>query len=212
MRIEIAENQSEITLVQYQEFEKLKMRKDLDALEFNRRKLRIFTPLNYDQICSIRLSDMLELMEDIDRALTTRSEFKPLFKMNGIEFGFIPNFENIKAKEFFDLSTYGTRSETLHNLMAILFRPVKKRSGDKYKIVSYQGTDEFAEAMKKMPLSIVNGALFFFVNLRESLEIYTLRSMSPKPMRNQVSHILKSGGGMQQFTDLQKERYGTLKK
>ncbi len=86
--------------------------------------------------------------------------------------------------EFVDLKKYDTGAETLHNLMAVLFRPIKKKDAfDNYSIMDYQGTEQYANIMKQMPLSIVNGAIVFFWNLARELTNYTQKFMQPEPTR-----------------------------
>jgi len=80
----------------------------------------------------------------------------------------IPNFDKITSKEYFDLSSYGVEIDTLHNVMAIAFRPLKDK-GNLYTIENYNGTEEYAEVMKQMPLNYVNGFLSFFLTLQNDL-------------------------------------------
>jgi hypothetical protein len=211
MKVELAENQSEITLGQYQEFMKLGERKDLNGFEFSKRKVKIFTGLTYQHISLMKHSDLEDMIRTIDSSLNKEVKFESTFKMNGVEFGFIPNFDDIKAKEYFDLSTYDTEIETLHKLMAILFRPIKDKVGNEYEVVNYQGSNEWGEVMKRTPLHIVNGALVFFLNLVRELEIYTLKSTVQQEAKKKQMDTLKNGGGMRQFTKWLKVRFGSLK-
>jgi hypothetical protein len=212
MKIELPENQSEITLGQFQELAKLNERTDLDLFEYSKRKVKIFTGLSYVKISAMKQTDLEEIINQIDTALNEEAKFQPLFKMNEIEFGFIPNFDDIKANEYFDLSTYDREIETLHKLMAILFRPVKFKTLGKYEIVRYKGTKEHAEEMKQMPLSIVNGALFFFLNLAKDLSNYIQKSINQEQEKRKQSGTLKSGDGMPRFTEWLKGSFGSLKR
>jgi hypothetical protein len=159
----------------------------------------------------MKMSDLEDIVQNIDIALNQEAKFQPTFKMGNIEFGFIPNFDDIKAKEYFDLTTYDTNPDTLHNLMAILFRQIKNKVGSEYEIENYRGTKEWAEAMKQTPLSIVNGALVFFYNLAKELESYTLKSMAVAQMKTRQQATLRSGAGMQRYTDWLKVRFGSLR-
>jgi len=160
----------------------------------------------------MKQSDLEDIIKTIDTSLNQEVKFEPLFKMNGIEFGFIPNFDDIKASEYFDLSTYDTEIETMHKLMAILFRPVKIKSLGKYEIVSYKGSKEWSDEMKKMPLSIVNGALFFFLNLAKDLQNYIQKSTNQEQGKKRQSGTLRNGAGMPLFTEWLKVSFGSLKK
>jgi len=212
MKIELPENQNEITLGQFQELAKLNERTDLDLFEYSKRKVKIFTGISYVRISSMKQSDLEDIINQIDTALNEEAKFEPIFKMNEIEFGFIPNFDDIKANEYFDLSTYDTEIETLHKLMAILFRPVKLKALGKYEIVRYKGTKENAELMRKMPLSIVNGALFFFRNLAKDLQNYIQKSINQEQAKKRQSDTSRSGDGMPLFTGWQTANFGSLKR
>lgn len=177
MKIVLPENISEITLEQFQKYSVLLERKDLDDFQLKKRKVSIFTGIKYKDLDNINQSDFDEILEQIDISLNVDAEFKDRFEMNGIEFGFIPNFDKMTTKEFVDLSLYPVSEiETYHKLMAILFRPVKNKDPfGSYKIKNYNGTENYAETMKQTPMNIVNGALVFFCNLASELQKSTER-------------------------------------
>ena len=170
MKVTLPENISEITLEQFQKFDKLSLREDLTDHEFNKRKIEIFTKLKYHDLDNVSRKDFKSVMFIIDKALSVDVPFKNTFKLDGVEYGFIPNLDKMTTAEYIDLRTYDANIETLHKTMAILFRPITFKDGfDNYTIESYSGTEASAEAMKRMPLNIVNGALVFFYNLSNEL-------------------------------------------
>ena len=176
MKIILPENQSEITLEQYQRYVKLLERTDLDIYNFNRRKLEIFTPLTFKDTENVTQVDFEFCLNQIDKALNEEVDFVNRFFIGNVEFGFIPNFDEMTTAEYVDLNKYTNTADTLHYLMAILFRPIiNKDSFGNYEIQNYQGTKEYFELMKKTPLSIANGSLFFFINLSTELQNYILR-------------------------------------
>ena len=176
MKIILPENQSEITLEQYQRYVKLLERTDLDIYNFNRRKLEIFTPLSFKDTENVTQVDFEFCLNQIDKALNEEVEFKNRFTLGNVEFGFIPNLDEMTTAEYVDLNKYTNTADTLHYLMAILFRPIiNKDSFGNYEIQNYQGTKEYFELMKKTPLSIANGSLFFFINLSTELQSYILK-------------------------------------
>jgi len=205
MKIKLPEHGGDITLLQYQKYYELLQREGLDEFQTNQRKVQIFTGIKPNEFALINQKDIEEMLKQIDLALETSVEFVKTFKVDNVEFGFIPNFDKdkITGAEYFDLSKYGNDVETLHNLMAILFRPIKsKDSFGNYSITNYNGTSERAEIMKLTPMNAVNGALFFFVNLREELLSYTLKYMEEEQAReNKRQTILKNGDGMQPLTN-----------
>ena len=60
--------------------------------------------------------------------------------------------------------------------MAILYRPITTEITEKYKIEEYgDHMEDNAEAMKDLPMDVVNGAAAFFLSLTEELETITPR-------------------------------------
>jgi hypothetical protein len=69
------------------------------------------------------------------------------------------------------------KPEEMHKSMAVLFRPVTKKIGDKYDICEYKGTKEFSDLMKYMPLGIALGSLVFFFSLAKELSQHIQHSI-----------------------------------
>lgn len=200
MKINLPENIEDITLDQYQKYSVLVAREDLDEISFNKRLISIFTDLKFRDIEKVAYKDYEFIVAQITLALTQEAEFKSTFKINGVEFGFIPNLNDISTGEYVDLSTHGTTIENMHKVMAVLFRPIKSKDFfGNYEIESYTGTKQYAELMKYTPLNIVNGALVFFYNLSKELRIATQKSTKVLQAKvNELQAILKNGDGMQQ--------------
>ena len=169
VKLTLPETIEDITLGQYQELTSLE---DNDTIK----KVSIITGLTVEDLEKVQLKDLNEISNQIDEALAKEGKFKPIFTMKGVDFGMIPNFDKIKSKEYIDLSTYGVEIETLHKVMAILYRPIKSKGvGNTYDIHEYEGTEEWSEIMKQMPLSYVNGVLAFFLTLQKELKDYFLK-------------------------------------
>lgn len=176
MKIVLPEHIGEITLEQFQRYYKLSQRTDLTPLDFDKRKIEIFTGIPFQKVNHIKQSDYDYIIKQIDEALSKECAFVNRFKLNGIEFGFIPNFDEMSVGELGDLRNYSDKEEELHRTMAILFRPiVNKDLLGNYLIEDYNGTDKYCELMKQTPLNIVNGALGFFLSLSNELEIAILK-------------------------------------
>lgn len=212
MKITLPENIHDIKLHQFQKYSRLLEREDLPIDQFNKRKIEIFANIERSRIDLISQSDYEEIIAQIDIALNQTVDFKPTFKMEGVEFGFIPNLDKITAGEWRDLSIYGTNVDEMHKLMAVLFRPIKRKDVfGNYEIINYDGTEKYATIMKYMPLSIVNGALVFFSSLANELVNYTQKYMvMEQPKESQQVSTLRSGGGMRQFLNYARAKFGNL--
>jgi hypothetical protein len=199
MKILLPENIEDISLSQYQRFEELnsKLENEEITLEtYNKHKINLFSGIPFRKIEDVAHKDLVEVMQQIDVSLNAEAPFEERFKMNGIEYGLIPNFDNIAVNEYVDLNKYGVEVDTLHNLMAILFRPIVKKSLNNYDIAKYKGTSEHAETMKQMPMSLVNGALSFFFHLSSELENSILRFTREELAKKEQGIIFQNGDGM----------------
>ena len=200
MKITIPENISDITLEQFQTFAALSDVEDITDRQVDIEKVKIFVGLTEEQIEGVSENDFRDLVKQVDEALNKPSEFQQRFKMADVEFGFHTNLDQMTTAEYVDLMTYNSEPETLHKLMAILFRPIitKDLLGN-YKISKYNGSESYCEIMKQTPLHIVNGALVFFLNLSRELRINILKySTAQEVAKGQTRQIFGlSGDGMQ---------------
>lgn len=195
MKVTIPENISDITLEQHLKYAKLNKRDGISDLEHNKRAISIFTSLPYQSIAKIHQSDYEGLVESIITALNTPCDFQSRFYLNGIEYGFIPNLDEITQGEYMDLVEYQADEKDLNKLMAVLFRRVTKTTklGD-YEIRAYDGTKERAELFLKMPMNIVSGALGFFLNLSKDLSKAILRYTAKELRKEQKQQNTSKNG------------------
>ena len=195
MIVHLPENISDITLKQYIEYDALG---ELTAKQSVKHKIAIFGGVPIKLQKNINKNDFDFMINQIDTALQQESEFRARFKMNGIEFGFIPNFDKITAGEWGDISRYNTDIETLHRLMAILFRPIDEVDNfGNYKLQAYHGTEEHADLMLETPMDVVQGALVFFYNLAKELRA-AIQQFTEKELKKERKHpiFFRDGDGM----------------
>lgn len=178
MTISLPESIADITLEQSVQLDKLNAKRDtLDDMSFIKRFLVIFTGMKYREIANVNVDDFNMMFAQVTKALETESPFQDRFTLEGIEYGFVPNLDEITIGEYIDLSTYGNSLETMNKVMAVLFRPViSSDSFGSYEIASYDGTKNRAEVMKRAPMNIVSGMLVFFCDLSRELKDHILRS------------------------------------
>lgn len=179
MKVLTPENIADTTLNQFMKYSKLIERTDLTDFEMNKRLVSIFCNIKYHDLNNVDAKDFVELVDDIKKAINQDAKFTDRFTLNDIEYGFIPNFDKLTSKEFFDLSLYCNEDmqQNLNKIMAILFRPVngKDKFGN-YTIESYDGTDASSVAMLEAPMNVVNGALVFFSSLARELRLNIQKS------------------------------------
>lgn len=92
-----------------------------------------------------------------------------VIEIDGVEYGFHPNLHDLRLKEFVDLDNkLGNGWEDMHEVMAILYRPITKKKGDKYRIEDYdfKTAKKRAEMFKdELSVDTVNGAAAFFLSI-----------------------------------------------
>ena len=210
--IKIPETLNEITLYQYQRFEKLISNNE--PSEFvNQKTIEIFCNVELKDVARIRIADVSEILMHLNNLLQQKPKLTQTFKLGIYEFGFIPKLEDITSGEFIDLENYLSSTETLHKAMAVLYRPIKSKVKDLYIIEDYESSDKYSEVLKYMPLDIALGSMLFFYHLHNDCVI-GLRDFIQKEVgqSEQLNKLLeKNGVGISQFTQQLEEIFSTLK-
>jgi len=204
LEINVPENLNEITLEQYQRFDKINTEENQDSNFLLHKTVEIFCGLELKDIATIRVNSIKEILGDIDKVFSEKTDLVPTFTLDGIEYGFIPNLDDMTIGEFIDLDENLTEWETIHKAMSVLYRPINYKKEDKYLIEEYTGLDK-AELFKKMPLGIVMGAMVFFYRLNNELLEITLNYLKrevPNQMNTEsLAALERSGVGSSRFMD-----------
>ena len=86
--------------------------------------VKIFLNKTQNEVDKMKVEDFNEAVEVISNELNKERKFTPTFKIDGIEYGFIPNLEEITYGENRDLTGYINDWQTMHLAMAVSFRPI----------------------------------------------------------------------------------------
>jgi len=184
---------SEIPLMNYQKFIKLVEGSNDEEL-IAQKSIEIFCGLNMKDVLQIKWSDVVGLANHFNELFQQKTEFKTTFKIQDMEFGFIPNLEDMSFGEYVDLDHNIGKIESFHKAMAVLYRPITKKTKDTYEIMPYSGTDEFSELMKYAPLDIAMAASVFFYRLGNDLVQATLTSLEQEMTKNkELNTIIQNG-------------------
>ena len=190
LEISIPTKLSEIKLSQYQKFLKI-ADGDIDNELLHQKMVQIFCGIDLKDVAEIRYKDVLEITASLGLMFENKNhKFINRFKMGGVEFGFIPNLEDISFGEYTDLDTYLNDWTQMHKAMAVLYRPIKKNGlNGTYEIEKYNGSITYSDVMKHAPLDVVLGANVFFYNLSNELLNSTMTYLEEN---QEVQNILKS--------------------
>lgn len=222
--LKVPSNMEDITLEQYQKY--LRITKDLDkesdkSNEFlGIKMIEIFCEEGYDNIRRLPAAIYEFTIEQIIKCLNESTPVEKSFIMRGndgaeIEFGMIPNLDNMSSGEYIDLDDTITDFDTMHKAMAVLYRPIIKRHKNLYDIEPYSTYEKYEDVMKHAPLNISLGAMVFFYRLGIKLSKHILSSSLQgltEEERTQVGKNLldKSGVGINQFMQSLEVTYSSL--
>ena len=179
MKILLPTDISDITLKTYLKYNSLTEKynnKELTEQQYEYKVLELFSGIPYNKIDKVAHKDLILVLDKIAKALKTDVPFTQRFELGGVEYGFIPNLDEMSTGEYLDLNKYFANENDLPKLMAVLFRPiVKSTTFNDYEIKPYEGSSKYEKVMLKAPMNVVNGATGFFLNLSKELEIYILK-------------------------------------
>jgi hypothetical protein len=196
VKILIPTSLSEIKLSQYQKFVKIASENE-EGKFLNQKLVQIFCNTDLNIVAKMKQKDLNFAVTTITELFNKIPELVTIFKINGTEFGFIPNLNDMSSGEYMDLDGYITDWEDSHKSMAVLYRPIKQKLGSKYLIEQYEGTDKYSQIMLDAPMDVVLSSKVFFWTLGRELLKSTMdflegnNSMSSTKLRNSA----KDGDG-----------------
>ena len=172
-----------ITIEQYSKIYKVK---DLFTEDYFAAKLiNTITDCPLQDLLDCPFEDIAYISNFITDKLPRKEDivFKDRFELDGVEYGFFPNWRDLTFAEFIDMDTIATKKtdellNMLHILAAIMYRPITKEySEHNFEIEPYdlKSLPKRAEHFKKnLDVSYILGAQFFFIKYARRFSNYTL--------------------------------------
>ena len=203
---------NDVTLKQYQEFAKLESKLDqTNDAAIQLKIVEIFCNVPEIVVRNMKATDIAEVCEIINTMFDAQHQLISRFKHNGVEYGFIPELDDMSFGEYMDLDTFIGDNDNLHRAVNVLFRPIEYKRGHRYKIKDYN--PDTSEEAKEFPLDVVLGAIVFFYNLGKDLSMVMLNSLDKKNERALAQHLLsrQSGDGLTHSLESLKEILQDLK-
>ena len=199
IEINVPTSLSEVTLGQYQKF--LKIAEDNPEGNFlNAKMIEIFCGIPLSDSYKLKMSSVAAIIDILNELLSQTPKRVEQFTMNGVQYGFIPDLDEMSLGEYVDLDGNASDWNNMHIAMNVLYRRIKIKKSGKYNIVDYNV--ENPEKMKDMPLDAAIGSLFFFYNLGMELSKHTiLYSNNQVEMEAYQEQLISetNGDGISQF-------------
>jgi len=201
LHLNIPDSLYDITLEQYQKYDKINTEENKDSIFLMQKMIEIFCFVELDLTRSIKYNDLIEIIDHLNNLISSKPELITTFKIDDIQYGFIPDLDNITLGEYIDLDNYLGSWENMHKAMSVLYRPVILKKDERYVIEDYKGSI-YDEKMKKAPLSVVISSQIFFYNLSNELLTYTLKYLEKEMGNNltkeQLNALEANGVGINQ--------------
>ena len=200
LELNVPSSLDEITLGQYQKY--LRIAENNPSGSFlDAKMIEIFCGVPLSDSYKLKMGSVNKVLTMLDKVLNTKPNHVTKFTMNGVDYGFIPDLNEMSLGEYIDLDNNLAAWENMHIAMNVLYRPIKISKLEKYNIVDY--TALTPEVMKDMPLSAVIGSIFFLYNLGITLSKHMIHySAGTEEEIIQVNQTLQQNGvGINQFMD-----------
>ncbi len=190
-KVNIPTSLNEITLGQYQEFEKLDLELQADV---HLRMIEIFCKVPTYVARGMKATDVNDICQSINKMFDTKHQLLNMFTLNNKQYGFIPSLEDMSFGEYVDLDTFIGDNENLHRALNVLYRPIKSKVGKRYLLEDYD--PDTAEDAKNYPLDAVFGSIVFFYNLGAELSKVIMNSSSKANEESLVQFLISQPSGV----------------
>tara|TARA_R100000742_G_C4264564_1_gene82488 strand:- start:309 stop:959 length:651 start_codon:yes stop_codon:yes gene_type:complete len=191
-KVNVPSDLSEVTLKQYQEFLKAKEVNN-DPYKMQCKVIEIFCNVNEGIVRKMKLSDVEKISIIINKMFEHKTPLIKFFTLNGVEYGFISDLDNISFGEYIDLDNNISDWQNMHLAMNVLFRPIKQRLGKKYIIEEYNLDNKIV--IQDMPLSAVMGSIFFLFRLGIDLSKAMTKSLTKQEKKALTQYLTSEGNG-----------------
>lgn len=209
LKIKVPTSLSDIKLSQYQQFLKeTEGEEDESIIAF--KMVCIFCELPEVIVENTSKQSYDSIISDLNKIFDFDKDKLPFInkvRYNGLEYGFIPNMDNITVKEQADADGYLKDWQQVDKLMGVLYRPIKTKNKNTYLIEDYKAGESLDFTM-----DIVFGAYFFLQNL-----YLDLLSCIPNFIKAEVNqdpklrNLVENGVGIKTFINSLEEVFLDLK-
>ena len=188
----------DVKLHQMLAYESLKP--EMDDTQRQLEAVSIFCELTMTEVMAMPFDILQKAVERITLMLTEQPEFTPRFKMDGVEYGFIPNLDDMSVGEFIDIENYCKEKHDLWKVMSVLYRPVT-HSGQygRYEVAPYSAN--LVTGFKNLDCNTTFGAMVFFWSLGIDLLNSIQKYLEGEKGQQMKTALPKNGDGLEWSID-----------
>lgn len=221
-----------LTIDQYQEYMSYKEQEGLKGVA---RFISVITGYPYDDLCKWSPSSINKVLGKLTALLETNNEFYPIVEWEGQIYGY-SSLSKMTLGEFIDLDHLNKNNiENLHELAALIYRPIKKHSFEGWKwevksayklarnkvenVFNYYTLEDYDSETRKLnslkfkefPVHLILGALVFF-SVTSVMSVNDTASGMTDPIGTTMTNRIlleglsaSIGGGLPFYTTSQKQ-------
>ena len=193
IEINVPTSINEITLGQYQKYLKI-AENNPEGNFLDAKMIEIFCGIPLSESYKLKMSSAAAILDILNELLNQTPQHIERFKLNGIEYGFAPDLDEMSLGEYIDLDNNVSSWDNMHVAMNVLYRPIKVSKVGKYNIEKYDVKNP--EKMKDMPLGAAIGSVFFLYNLGMELSKHTILYSNNQTEMEAIQEQLISTSGM----------------
>lgn len=204
MKLKLPENYDEITVGQYKAMWTA-IDDHHDETTTARKVVEILAGLEPGSLKNADYADLntataaLRWIMDEPDPFALRMPLHQRVQLDGVEYGFIPDWSKLTVAEYVDLETFCQKglSNHLEKAMSVMYRPIVKEGLDMYEIETYEPDKDREAVMSRCPMSVCVSAMVFFCAIQRALAITTRRSSGrsrPTGIKRLIAYM-RSGAG-----------------
>ena len=184
---------NDITVSQYQEMMMIQTTNEITKFV---EQISICLDVDTEEVRAMSYTEYKELQSKMSfLSLEPKAEMDLIIEVEGRKYGLIPDMSLISAGVFIDAEQFKLEPmENLHNLLALIYRPVIRELPDgEYEIEEHkaQGFEKRANLFKTISIETVLGAVLFFSLLATESSIAFL-SYSSQVMMEEQEKLMKT--------------------
>ena len=182
----------EVSLGQYSRLMIAIEKEGTTEIELMIKSLEALVGIDGGILSKVPIKQLREAYNQLGELISTNpnNELSRVVEIDGIEFGLIPDFDELSLGEFVDLDNYlQDNYNNLSKIFAVLYRPVIERDGNSYNIEPYSLKniiDRRELFNNRLSIDTVYGALVFFCNIGSKHIESTLYSLEEEKMSQSI--------------------------
>ena len=144
IKLKVPATQADIPLKKYQKYAKIVQDAEGELAEdFIRAKiLEIFCDITLKEAYALPLKELDGVVTHILTMMAEKPDLQRRFTMTDpsgktVEFGFMPNMDEMSLGEYIDLEKYISNWEDMHKALAVMYRPIVAGKKEFYEIEKY---------------------------------------------------------------------------